>query len=231
MHAVLRDVIGPDAPKPTMSAAVVICKSKYPHTLAHRRGEALLKEAKRMAKALPIEHRGHAHSAVNFDLILGHRIAGAGASKSGKYRPTLKPYWATREPLPEHVGLPIDHLIEARWQLKDLPKRRLAQLRTLFEPRFLPTNGSDNPLGQWQAGLEKTCGQVARSKEMARSLRDVERRLGGANQGNWLHVNRPGSGPEPSDQSFFGHGLPDLIQMWDFCFDLDHDRGDYEPKE
>jgi len=68
---------GLNVPPPTMAAAVVICKSKYPYTLAHRRGEELLAEAKRMCKQLAAEQNEH-RSAVNFEVILGNRLAGQG---------------------------------------------------------------------------------------------------------------------------------------------------------
>lgn len=58
------------APKPTMAAAVVICKSKYPFHLAHQRGEQLLKEAKRLCKS----QRQQPMSMVNFELIVGNRL-------------------------------------------------------------------------------------------------------------------------------------------------------------
>ena len=228
MAPVLKDAIGDDAVKPTMSAAVVVCKSKYPHTLAHHHGEELLKEAKRLTKATSQAHPGHAHSIVNFDLILGHRIAGAGQSTGKEYRSSLRPYWVSADPPPK-VGLPIDRLLKARLDLKDLPKRRLAQLRELFEstsylPNYLPKKQTT-----WGAGrlFEQTNARVARSEEIAKRLRAAEADLGGASQGNWYDVERPG----PKGSFYYAHGLPDLLQMWDFCYDLAHDRRDYEPEE
>lgn len=215
--------------QPTIATAIVVCKSKYPHTLAHQHGEKLLQEAKRLAKVTAQAHPGHAHSVVNFDLILGHRIAGAGQSTGKEYRSSLRPYWVSADPPPK-VGLPIDRLLKARLDLRDLPKRRLAQLRELFEsdqlPTELPTEKANN-LGRWQARLEQTNARVARSEEIAKRLRAAEADLGGASQGNWYDVERPG----PKDSFYYAHGLPDLLQMWDFCYDLARDRRDYEPEE
>jgi len=232
--------------RPTMSAAVVICKAKYPYTLAHQHGEGLLKEAKRLTKAVALKNpNSPAHSIVHFDLILGSRIAGAGAGSGDKYRAGLRPYWVTKPddiegqsdadpyplaplaPVPNHVGLPLDRLIDWRLKLGSLPSRRLAQLRALFAPGRLPTSET---LGRWQARLGQVIGRVVeRGQEQADFLHKMLADLGGQEDGWWYNVSRPG--PKPDENAFLGHGLPDLLEMWDFSWKLAVDRSKYEVQE
>ncbi len=216
--------------QPTISAAVVVCKSKYPHTLVHQYGEELLTKAKRLTKAVALEKR-MACSIVHFDLVLGNRIAGASGDASGDYRATLRPYWTPRvdavskkpEPLPDQVGLPLDRLIAQRYALRSLPARRLAQLQTIFDPAQIPVRHEDT--GIWTARLGQLAGRIARSRAQAEALDRVLAALGGTVQGSWYEVSRPGARP------FSGHGLPDLLKMWDFCLDLTQDRAVYAERE
>ena len=85
--------------QPTVAAAVVICKSKYPYALAHQRAEELLGEAKRQCKLLAAETGQHL-SAVNFEVILGNRLAGqedVDSERRKAVRTTLRPYWVVKD--------------------------------------------------------------------------------------------------------------------------------------
>lgn len=213
--------------RPTMAAAVVICKSKYPYTLAHRYGEALLKEAKRLSKIVAVN--GPALSIIHFDVILGSQLAEAGTDGEKPFRPSLRPYWAIEGELPpelEGIGLPLDWLIEQRYELRHLPARRLAQLRALYEPGEIPEN-TDVSLARWHARLTQVMNRVGRSETQLDKLSRALTALGGQETAWWYYVNRPG----PTQEAFRGHGLPDLIDAWDFALDLDKHRSEYETRE
>ena len=238
---VVLEALGLKKIRPTMAAAVVICKSKYPHTLVHRHGQALLKEAKRLSKAVAaMSSDSPALSIVHFDVILGSRIAKVAGQARAEFRASLRPYWVMgdengdekkreareEELLSLQVGLPLSWLIEERCQLRTLPARRMAQLRTLYAPNQLPTK-KDASLGRWQARLEQMISRVARSQKQADRLRATLARLGGQELGYWYYANRP----DPEQVTFLGHGLPDLLEVWDFSLNLDKDRSQYEEQE
>lgn len=230
--------------RPTMSAAVVVCKSTYPHALAHKRGEELLHEAKRLAKSAARE--GVTRSVVHFDLILGSRIASSDEETSAGYRGTLRPYWvlpeneaeraaAEKAILSKGLGLPLDRLIEQRRALCVVPARRMAQLRAFYAPGRLPGRSVES-LGRWNAGLDQLLARIGREDPddrtgtgLAARVRTALGDLGGDSGGYWYHLTRPDPRSETTGQ--IGHGLPDLITMWDYCFDLDLDRDEYEPRE
>jgi hypothetical protein len=99
----------------TMTAAVVICKANYPYYLAHKIGDARLRKAKRVVKALARDE-GHYLSAVDFEVILGSQVEPASWSQECDYLPTLRPYWVmddADQPVvlpPRAWGLPLDIL-------------------------------------------------------------------------------------------------------------------------
>lgn len=216
--------------QPTMSAAVVICKASYPYTLAHRHGEELLAAAKGLSKTVAQE-QGTTHSVVDFDVILGSRLAIDEESK-GPCRASLRPYWAVAfeqedvlfapNPLPKGVGLPVDYLLAWRRELGGVAARRMAQLRALFDT--LPKDKQEIP--DWQARMEKWRARVVdraalRINEVDRLLGD----LGGTASGWWYRVFRPGGA------TFLGHGLPDLLRAWDFSKKLTVAESEYIVKE
>jgi hypothetical protein len=210
--------------RPTMAVAVVICKSKYPHTLAHRHGEVLLKEAKRLSKTVALN--SPALSIVHFDVILGSRLAGVGVDGEKPFCPTLRPYWVAEGELPLGIGLPLKRLIDQRYELRNLAARRLAQLRALYEPGEIPEN-TDLSLALWHIRLTQVMDRVARSETQRDKLNGALVALGGKETACWYYVNRPG----PKVEAFRGHGLPDLIDAWDFALNLDRHRSEYEERE
>jgi hypothetical protein len=225
---------GPDKiPKPTIAAAVVICKSKYPYALAHKRAETLLKEAKRQSKLVAAETGQH-FSAVNFEVILGNRLAGQDEDEAlPKYRvlPSLRPYWVVPEgsQLPPDRGLDLKTLIDQRFQLKDVPNKRLNELRRRFAelPAGKDYAGQQAAFTAWTRALETL---IERSSEQAQSIRAALQALGdepkpaeGRNH-YWRRVKRH---PEPGD----AHGLLDLLESWDFAQDLEKAPDAYEAEE
>ena len=223
-----------DIPRPTVAAAVVICKSKYPYALAHRRAEDLLKEAKRHSKLLAAETGEHL-SAVNFEVILGNRLAGqeeADEERRKAIQTTLRPYWVTRDTLSTSAserGIDLKMLLDQRLALKDAPKKRLIELRGLFEdlPGQVKVQNRGQKLEEWSNRLEIPLKRSG--KHTQPQLRVALAALGkpkddGNGAHNWRDVERGGDTP-------LAHGMLDLLEVWDFAQDLDHDPDNYEPKE
>ncbi|NUM73793.1 hypothetical protein HUU40_05480 [candidate division KSB1 bacterium] len=224
--------------KPTLSAAVVICKSNYPYKLAHRHGEELLNRAKRMAKTFANEPR----SVIDVEVILSseRRSTEPDEPRNSGYESSLRPFWANGDS--NDAGISIQNLIAARTELDKLPNKRLAQLRPLYYSHKLPRDKQDS-LADWNQELEHLLGRVKRMEapEMNTSpasgsqqtdkdsletkLRRVLKTLGDGNEqgqaGHWKNVKR---GPE----AFDAHALPDLLTMWDYCYDLDVPYENYQ---
>ena len=208
------------APRPTMSAAVVICKSKYPYSLAHRRGEELLEEAKRMSKRLATATGEHL-STVNFEVILGNRLAG-GEEKSST---TLRPYWvipdgASLSEAAAYYGVPLQTLLAQRLALKDVPNKRLHELRRLFSGE-LPEVWEDEKRKRWENRLQRV---LARSGDQQKALQTAFQALGDDSPGYWRFLQR-------GDESYEAQGFLDLLETWHFAQDLKHPPEDYEPQE
>jgi len=217
MGALLERVGIHDALRPTISSAVVICKSKHPYTLAHQAGEARLKEAKRLGKRAILDG-GQPYSTVNFEVVLGGRLVSE--SPSGQVRPTLRPYWATEATI-SGWGLSVQQLMAQRWNLRHVPHKRLAELQSLYDPANLPALRRSDEIALWQARLEPLLKRLERSEEQGTVVREALRALGGDKSG-WYRVDR-----YPED-CWYGHGLPDLLEAWDFALDLKEDRKAYE---
>lgn len=206
--------------RPTVAAAVVICKESYPYRLAHRAGQARLQRAKRLSKALAYETGKHL-SVVDFEIILGSQIVEP--LKEGRLRPTLRPFWV----LPDNTqvmptdkwGLPLHRLIEQRAVLSKLPNKRLAQLRMRFDQ--IPE--STNELGAWSKELEQLLGRIGRDEEAGKNANSALEQLGRSDPGWLFSVNR-----SADEKPWQGHALPDLLEAWDFTLDLDNDRDEYE---
>lgn len=219
-------------PKPTVAAAVVICKSKYPYALAHRRAHHLLEEAKRQCKQLAAKKDVHL-SAVNFEVILGNRLAGQDEEDKERWRavrPSLKPYWAADAPPVEarEYGISLSTLLEQRFALKDLPQKRLAEVRAAFAhlPDELTVQNRKDKLPVWeQRRLERLFKRSGFSKELCDAMRELGHTPAqGETDHHWVEVRRSGESP-------LAHGLPDLIETWDFAQDLEKRPKDYEAEE
>lgn len=228
--------------RPTVAAAVVICKSGYPYALAHRRAEDLLKEAKRHCKLLAAETGEHL-SAVSFEVILGNRLAGQEEEDEERRKAiqqTLRPYWVTKGELSSAAterGIDLSQLLAQRFALKDVPNKRLIEVRKQFErlPADINSRNRGEQLAAWTEKLEVTLKRSDKRREVdgqrvnVNPLRDVLVALGnGANHSsgahNWREVKH-GDG-EP-----LAHGMLDLLEAWDFAQDLDHGPNDYLPME
>ena len=197
---------------PTVAVAVVICKAKYPYYLAHQRGEEMLKQAKQITKRWAVEHNEAPRSIVNFEVILGSRLSGA--EWTGGYRPTLGPYWVGNDI--DGWGLDIKRLMKQRRALRGLPRRRLAQLRTHFDALSEVTSESD--FESWSDQLDQLLARFP--DEQRNSVEGALSDLGG--RALYL-VERV------TDRDVWrGHALPDLLNAWDFAFDLECSRAEQE---
>jgi hypothetical protein len=208
-------------PRPTVSCAVVICKSKYPYALAHRTGEMRLTDAKRIGKLL--SERGDSRSTVNFEVLKGGQAAHDLASPT--VRATLRPYWVTDMDL-SAWGLPVQRLIDQRWQLRAVPKKRLSELQNLYGETSLPASWDHDKLIPWQDGLERLLQRIAqRSEAYDKAIRSALTMLGEDEEkkegGFWRRVERD------SGEIWHGHGLPDLFELWDFSLELAKSPRDY----
>jgi hypothetical protein len=229
-------------PRPTVAAAVVICKSKYPYALAHRRADQLLKEAKRHSKLLAAE-KGEHLSAVSFEVILGNRLAGdddADDERRTAIQPTLRPYWVTKGELSATAterGIDLSQLLTQRLALKNAPNKRLMEVRRQFErlPAEIDSRNRDEQMAEWAKKLDALLKRSDRREEVSgqrrivNPLRDALNALGqpqddGGGAHNWREVKR-------SDKQPLAHGMLDLLEAWDFAQDLSHGPEAYEPKE
>jgi hypothetical protein len=183
-------------PGPTIAAAVVICKATYPHTLAYRRGEELLKEAKQLARRLEVDTDTHV-STLNFHLITGNEVGTPIMETSERYRPTACPYFI-REDLGETVlqsGKPVQGLLNHRLTLAQagLPAKRRAEAERLYQYASLPKDDTIPTPSGWPRG---TCLATRRWRAgsicLARSgakMRGAGRRC--ANSPEWSKPRTP----------------------------------------
>jgi hypothetical protein len=210
--------------KPTLSTVVVICKSNYPYKLAHQQGEERLKLAKKMAKTfLPSEHR----SVIDVEVILSseRRDTEKHQTVHGIFIPSLRPFWA-HGASSEH-GIPVDKLIQARKALKDLPNKRREQLRALFYETNLPENKQE-VIDRWNQELQHLLGRIGRMEASGTnkqnaidSLKALGDEADNTGPGHWKQVQR-------ETKTYKAHALPDLLRMWDYCYDLENPIEFYE---
>lgn len=223
-----------DVPKPTVAAAVVVCKSKYPYALAHRRGEELLGEAKRQSKLLAA-HSGEHLSAVTFEVILGNRLAGQEEVRERRnaISVSLRPYWAVAkdavlsDPAQEY-GISLYQLLDQRLYLKDVPHKRLAELRKHFAdlPPDIAVADRHEKLEAWTKTWNpffERCGRAI-GPRILQALSVLGTQKTGNYEHHWRDLYRDG-------ESVLAHGMLDLLEAWDFAQALDHRPEDYEAEE
>lgn len=219
MQGLFEEIRLTDVPRPAISAAVVIAKSKHPYYLAHQIGEKQLKEAKQLGKRLRLETQDPI-SMLNFEIIVGSRLERELPKKD--VRPTLHPYLVT-DGIRENWGLSVNYLIEQRFKLRSIPRKRLAELKELYDQ--LPASARTGDVKRWQQHLEWLLGRIGRNAEHKKAVREALQVLGSDESPHWLEVDRP------QESLWYGHGLPDLLKAWDFALDLKEPRRGYEEGE
>ncbi len=214
-----RKKLSNDVPRPTVSAVVVICKSKHSYALAHAAGETRLKGAKRLSKQRFLDI-GQPCSVLDFEVVRGGRLVSE--PHRGEVRPTLRPYWIIDKG--DDWGLPIKQLIDQRWNLRACPRKRLSELKDLYNITCLPESFNSDKLNRWQNKLKQLVTRIEQSSnEQGQdvAVRTALKLLGANEKGYWRQVFR--------DQDlWYGHGLPDLLDAWDFALSLDKSCRDYE---
>jgi hypothetical protein len=194
---------------PTISATVVICKENYPFTLAHRVGEENLKATKRFSKTLTDNEGNHVKQpqpSIGFELILGSSLAEH--DESDKLRPTLRPYLVNAAP--ESRETLIDVLLDHRLALKELPGKRQAQLRELY-------NDILGDKGAWVERLKRLLQRINNS-DLNKAVDEL------ASQTAYGKNVRRNSDAKWAE----GSGLADLIEMWDFAYKIDVNPQEYQ---
>jgi hypothetical protein len=222
----------------TIAAAVVICKSTYPYKLAHQRGDKALEEAKRFVKGLTADG-GPALSAVTFEVITGNALPEPGDEKErAPYRATLRPYWVLPPTEIEEAGngataankrafdagLSLDALLEQRYQLRNLPGKRRHELRAVFDE--LPQT---TEMATWTKRIDELLDRIQLGPAGDwRALRKTLTSLGAAPENGrfqWRSIVRP---HDNKGNAYSAHGLPDLIEAWNYTFELSKGRDAYE---
>lgn len=220
----------------TLTATVVICKANYPYYLAHRIGEDRMKAAKWVVKALARD-TGQYLSAVDFEVILGSQVSPPSRRECG-YLPTLRPYWivdqtesilcreASAKPdkslsyPPSTWGLPLNVLLEQRLKLAQVPARRRSQMRELLDQ--VPCQ-DDSEL--WNKELIRLLARVERASRQpeCHPLRQALEALGGVKLEKWQRVQRTSD-----EKAWQGHGMGDLLRIWEWALRVDEDPQKYE---
>ncbi len=212
---------------PTISAAVVICKANYPHTLARRRCELELGRAKRLAHLQSPETR----SVLAMAVITGNQTGGGQALGGSHVEATLSPYVLGPAAATEPDRL--DRLFQHHQALERLPQKRRAELARLYAdiPADARAPGARSPLDEdWAPRLEALLARVGRDSALRRKVCDALRDLGdirNADLGYWLETGRPWL----EDRRTFGHGIGDLMRLWPWLEDLDETRYSSEEQE
>ncbi len=228
---------GQEPLRPTMSAAIVVCKETYPHTLAHQAGQTCLEQAKQFSKSLKYD-TGLSLSTVNFTIITNNDVTD---NSDAKARPTLRPYYVLttgsspkmgEDCYPESTapetqllaqldghGLPLHCLSQQRWALRGVAHKPLQHLRRHFEQL------SSHDLPEWKDNLEKLLQHITRRDSDQQQTNPIQQAVVklGRPKPDWLYkVNRI-----TEKEIWEGHALPDLLEAWDFAFCLDKQKDDY----
>jgi CRISPR/Cas system-associated protein Cas10 (large subunit of type III CRISPR-Cas system) len=177
--------------QPTISAAVIICKAKFPYTIAHALGEELLKDAKKVAKENKI-------STISFRVITGNEVVKASEKDTTQTFVAGYPVYSVAE---------IKKLLAYRKELADLPGRRRAQLQSMFYKAEEIDYGKITK--EWRPEMERLVQRMERplSEKVIAALKD----LGDPEEETYWQWFR----------GKYRHKLPDLLSAWDFSFDLD----------
>lgn len=192
----------------TMGMAVVICQQHYPYTLAHDRAETLLNTAKRIGK-----HEEVKLSTVSFERIIGNRLSAAIDIEE----PFVKTFFIGDEnkiASRRNFGLPLKTLLEQRKTLKNVPNKRLNEIRRLFDQARGKPKSFDEPEFR---RLQK--------KIALEAFDNAVHALGNEDKDNDLILRTISM---PDEERYYAHGLANLIEMWQYAFKLDEPAESYQ---
>jgi len=172
-------------------------------------------------------------SSINFEVILGNRLAGLDeddAAQESVVRPSLRPYWVVPEgdALPADRGIDLKTLLNQRLQLKNVPNKRLNELRRRFEelPDRMNVDNRDERLAMWTKMLEPIIKRSDKANILQAAMVALGQPFDAQSQFryNWREHKR-------GDKTVKAHGLLDLLEVWDFAQDLDKNPEQYEAEE
>ncbi len=192
----------------TIALSVIICQNHYPYSLAYERGKHLLKASKRIGKAFGL-------STVTFEVIKGNALAdGDEEGQGSRPRSTLKPYVIGA---PEKIAaaetrgfLPLSVALDQRLALKNLPGKRLNELRRLFDQ----VNAHDYDPERWQSNLQALRHRIDR-EELGAGLAALGVETARHGDTIWRSVLLP-----YKTDPHLAHGMPDVIEAWDYAYQL-----------
>lgn len=194
----------------TIAMAVVICQQHYPYTLAHDRAEKLLKTAKKIGK-----HEQVKLSTVSFETIIGNRLSTAEEIDP----PFLKTFFIGDEKKiasKRNFGLSLRALLEQRTALKDVPNKRLNEIRRLFDQAGGKTKSFD------EAEFRRVQKKIA-----IKAFDNAVHALGNEGEDNDLILRTISM---PDEERYYAHGLANLIEMWQYAYMLDVPANEYQPE-
>lgn len=217
--------------KATLGLAVIICQNHYPYTLAYERGKYLLDQAKKRGKNLG---QDSTLSAINFEMVVGNELKNESMKKSGQNSSglsvSLKPYWVWEKienKSAASAGKSLSILLDQRLLLKDLPRKRLAELRRHFDlvPNINKLSGAvkSKILDKWYDDLEALQVRI-NSPELNKAIFLLGNEKGKTLSEMWKIVS------QPNQPSYPAHGLLDLIEVWDYAYKLDEPDNNYRPE-
>jgi hypothetical protein len=168
-------------------------------------------------------------SILNFAAITGNQVGGGvKLEATGMYQSTLCPYFV-KEDAPDEWGSNIERLLELRHELRSLPGKRCAELQQLYdqppEDNRYPHEALDLQ-DRWFPALSRLHQRIGRDPDMLKNVDRALSQLGDPtqkNHGYWKHILR-----SSAEKVFYGHGLPDLLEAWDYTYKLDIRMTDYE---
>ncbi len=226
---------------PTITAAVVICKGSYPHALAHRQGEELLKQAKQFARGLEVK-TGKRVSAIGFALISGNEVGKPLTVQDGAMSATACPYFVNElDDDLKNAGLPVTLLHRHRLSLTKakLPAKRRAELERLYDDAArigkieeLEAHWSPRLLTlleriKRRSGEPRQNGHIER-KTPYQALMDAVRDLGNGQDDEQARKLGYCRAFERPFETNYGHGLADLLAIWDYAYDVTLELNEYQ---
>jgi len=189
---------------PNISAAVIICKGKFPYSIAHELGKELLKKAKRRAKKERV-------STISFTVIKGNELVKSTEEEKKTFVAGFPTYTIDE----------LKKLVEYRWELRDLPGTRRAQLEKLFL-RLVEIDHDKMKrdfakiLSEWTVERTRIINRL--EEELRKTLIEALEELGDKTEKhNWLDID-----------GVYYHKLPDLLNAWDYAYNSEKEVSEYE---
>ncbi len=229
---------------PSISAAIIFCKSNYPYHLAHERGEKLLRETKRFSKRF--REKREAVAALAFDYVIGNQLVKSHKDPQSEVLPTMNPFWIVPSQKPEYTekSVNLKTLIDSRYALREMPNGQREKARALFNEFHWEAKESGDSMKEmlfenwttrveaWLARMKTLYQRVDKSGPVW--LDELETALD--------HLGSPPPMTETSaplywrrirrySDSNLHHAFPDLLEIWDYAQDLEKPLSEYQEIE